>query len=167
MLKGRYHCDACNADLTDEIRIKCADCADFDLCLQCFSDGAEPNGFTHKNTHRYHVMEVLDFPLFAKDWAADEELQLVEAAEKLGLGNWDAIAEQIGTKTRDECEEHYLKTYLDSPHWPLPVDAPKFDVLEARKQLREIAAERAAQPFRKPIIKSNKVHPKCAQLINE
>jgi len=143
--------------LTDEIRIKCADCADFDLCLQCFGDGVEPSGFTHKNSHRYRVMEVLDFPIFAKDWAADEELLLVEAAEKLGLGNWDAIAEHIGTKTRDECEQHYNSVYLKSPLWPLPIESPQFDLLEARRQLRELAAERAAQPFRKPIIKHSKV----------
>ena len=38
-----------------------------------------------------------------------------------GLGNWGAIAEHIGTRTKQEVEEHYNAVYSNSPHWPLPV----------------------------------------------
>ncbi len=34
--EGLYHCDYCHKDLSSTLRIKCAVCKDFDLCLECF-----------------------------------------------------------------------------------------------------------------------------------
>ena len=65
--------------------------------------------------------DILDFPLFSEDWAADEELLLVEGLESFGLGNWEQIAEHIGTKNKLECERHYIEVYLNGPTWPIPV----------------------------------------------
>lgn len=31
------------------------------------------------------------------------------------------IAEHVGTRTKEEVEEHYNSIYVDSPNWPLPV----------------------------------------------
>ena len=31
------------------------------------------------------------------------------------------IAEHVGTRTKEEVEEHYNSIYVDSPDWPLPV----------------------------------------------
>ncbi|KAG1226030.1 hypothetical protein G6F68_019815 [Rhizopus microsporus] len=44
-----------------------------------------------------------------EDWDADEELLLIEAAEKMGIGNWQAIADYVGTKNKADCEQHYLE----------------------------------------------------------
>lgn len=49
-----YHCNYCNKDITGRIRIKCAVCSDFDLCIECFSVGAEVH--PHKSNHPYRVM---------------------------------------------------------------------------------------------------------------
>ena len=49
------------------------------------------------------------------------ELLLVDGISQNGIGNWEAIAEHIGTRTKEEVEDHYKSVYLDSPHWPLPV----------------------------------------------
>jgi hypothetical protein len=49
-----YHCNYCKKDISGSVRIKCAECADFDLCLECFSVGAEST--PHKNDHKYRVM---------------------------------------------------------------------------------------------------------------
>jgi len=49
------------------------------------------------------------------------ELLLLEAVSLQGLGNWQAIAEHIGTRTKDEVEDHYKSVYVNSPNWPLPV----------------------------------------------
>lgn len=38
-----------------------------------------------------------------------------------GLGNWAAVAEHIGTRTKEEVEQHYKSVYIDSPDFPLPV----------------------------------------------
>uniref|UniRef100_A0A2P2M3N8 Transcriptional adapter ADA2b isoform X2 n=1 Tax=Rhizophora mucronata TaxID=61149 RepID=A0A2P2M3N8_RHIMU len=56
--EGKYHCNYCNKDITGKIRIKCAICPDFDLCIECFSVGAEVT--PHKCNHPYRVM-VSDF----------------------------------------------------------------------------------------------------------
>ena len=49
------------------------------------------------------------------------ELLLLEGVSLQGLGNWQAIAEHIGTRTKDEVEDHYKSVYINSPSWPLPV----------------------------------------------
>jgi hypothetical protein len=56
----KYHCDACETDLSDLVRIKCAQCDDFDLCAECFAQGVELNG--HRCDHPYRV--VVCFPAF-------------------------------------------------------------------------------------------------------
>jgi len=79
--------------------------------VNCFAEGAEFN--QHKCTHDYHVINKLNFPLFVADWTAEEELLLFEGLENFGFGNWDNIAEHIGTKkTKEEVEKHYNDFYL-------------------------------------------------------
>lgn len=39
-----------------------------------------------------------------------------------GLGNWADIAEYIGSRTKEECEKHYMEVYVNSESWPLPVN---------------------------------------------
>ena len=74
-----YHCNYCHRDISNEVRVKCADCADFDLCLDCFSVGAEVS--PHQNAHRYRVIDDLSFPVLHPDWGADEELLLLEGVD--------------------------------------------------------------------------------------
>lgn len=49
-----YHCNYCHKDISGTIRIKCAKCPDYDLCVECFSVGAET--YPHKCNHPYRVM---------------------------------------------------------------------------------------------------------------
>ncbi|KAJ3161878.1 Transcriptional adapter ada2 [Geranomyces variabilis] len=115
-----YHCNGCSKDITNLVRIRCAECADFDLCVTCFSAGVEPSNTSHRNTHSYRVMEMLDFEIFDDGWGADEELKLVTAIEHYGLGNWEQVAEQVGSKNRVECAEHYHRAYINSDSFPIP-----------------------------------------------
>jgi hypothetical protein len=48
------------------------------------------------------------------------ELLLIEGISQEGLGNWQMIAEHIGTRTKEDVEEHYNSVYVDSRDWPLP-----------------------------------------------
>uniref|UniRef100_A0A6A7G625 Transcriptional adapter ADA2 isoform X1 n=1 Tax=Hirondellea gigas TaxID=1518452 RepID=A0A6A7G625_9CRUS len=123
---AHYHCDYCREDITSEVRIKCADCKDFDLCVNCFSMGVSVP--PHENSHRYRVMEHVTGSIFDKDWGADEELLLLEGIEMFGLGNWADVADHVGTKTKMRCENHFTKDYLESRTAPLPIavlDEPK------------------------------------------
>ncbi|KEH22976.1 putative transcription factor MYB/SANT family [Medicago truncatula] len=113
-----YHCNYCNFDITGKIRIKCVVCSDFDLCVECFSVGAELT--PHKSNHAYRVMDNLSFPLICPDWNADEEILLLEGLEMYGMNNWAEVAEHVGTKNKEACTEHYRIVYLDSPCFPLP-----------------------------------------------
>lgn len=51
----RFHCDFCERDISRKIRIKCAECTDFDLCVQCFAAGVESQD--HKKTHKYRTIK--------------------------------------------------------------------------------------------------------------
>ncbi|KFK26542.1 hypothetical protein AALP_AA8G262500 [Arabis alpina] len=115
---GKYNCDYCQKDITGKIRIKCAVCPDFDLCVECMSVGAEIT--PHKSDHPYRVMGNLTFPLICPDWSADDEMLLLEGLEIYGLGNWAEVAEHVGTKTKEQCLDHYRNIYLNSPFFPLP-----------------------------------------------
>ncbi|KAF8253055.1 transcriptional adaptor 2 [Wilcoxina mikolae CBS 423.85] len=118
----RYHCDACNGDITFTVRIRCAHaaCVEYDLCVPCFTSGAETG--SHKcATHPYHVIEQNSYPIFTEDWGADEELLLLQGAEMYGLGSWADIADHIGgARDKDEVRDHYLNTYIYSSKFPLP-----------------------------------------------
>ncbi|KAM7525300.1 hypothetical protein LguiA_015202 [Lonicera macranthoides] len=116
--KALYHCNYCNKDISGKIRIKCAVCSDFDLCIECFSVGAEVK--PHKSNHLYRVMDNLSFPLICPDWNADEEMLLLEAMEMYGMGNWTEIGDHVGTKSKEVCIAHYTTAYMNSPYFPLP-----------------------------------------------
>ncbi|XP_011085400.1 transcriptional adapter ADA2 isoform X1 [Sesamum indicum] len=116
--KALYHCNYCNKDISGKIRIKCVVCSDFDLCVECFSVGAEVH--PHKSNHPYRVMDNLAFPLICPDWNADEEMLLLEGIEMYGFGNWNEVAEHVGTKSKSQCIDHYDKIYMKSPCFPLP-----------------------------------------------
>jgi hypothetical protein len=55
------------------------------------------------------------------EWGADEELLFIDGLAACGMGNWAGVAEHVGTKTKEECEAHYLKVYVNSSQWPKPV----------------------------------------------
>lgn len=150
----KYHCDACSNDVTNTVRIRCndKDCEDFDLCVTCFSSGAEP--MKHKTSHPYRIVKPHNFPIFSEDWDADEELLLIEAAEKNGMGNWQAIADYVGTKDKFECEQHYLDVYVSSPNWPMPRMDLKFDDI-SEEECRERKRQRLQQS--RGLIPKNKV----------
>ncbi|CAO2842415.1 unnamed protein product [Amaranthus hypochondriacus] len=116
--KALYHCNYCNKDITGRIRIKCAMCSDFDLCVECFSVGVDLK--PHESNHDYRVMDSLSFPLISSDWNADEEILLLEGLGMYGLGNWAEVAEHVGTKNKEQCINHYTNVYLNSPHFPRP-----------------------------------------------
>eukprot|EP00184_Porphyridium_aerugineum_P003529 CAMPEP_0184707600 /NCGR_PEP_ID=MMETSP0313-20130426/37352_1 /TAXON_ID=2792 /ORGANISM="Porphyridium aerugineum, Strain SAG 1380-2" /LENGTH=630 /DNA_ID=CAMNT_0027169179 /DNA_START=44 /DNA_END=1934 /DNA_ORIENTATION=- len=115
---GRFHCNYCSRDLSQTVRIRCAECTDFDLCLDCFSVGATLH--PHKSTHAYRIVEVVTADAFAENWGADEEERLLEGLELFGVGNWEGVSKLIGTKDATATEMHFLLTYLMSPLAPIP-----------------------------------------------
>ncbi|RDB25100.1 Transcriptional adapter 2 [Hypsizygus marmoreus] len=152
----QYQCDACACDLTHTIRIKCADpvCQPdegVDICPPCFCAGKEFG--KHKRGHAYRVIEINSYPIFTEDWGADEELLLLTGIASQGIGNWKKIAEHVGTRTKEEVEQHYNAVYVDSPDWPLPKMDLEFDIdpeeFQERKRRRISTMSAMAPPLPK------------------
>ena len=102
------------------------------------------------------MIEQNSIPIFDKDWGADEELLLLEGAERYGLGSWADISEHIGGyRSKEEVRDHYINTYVNSSHFPLPEladpqdtrlfeEIPK-DQFQARKKARIEERKEAAK----------------------
>jgi len=76
------------------------------ICLRCFAQGKEKRDF--KRGQQYRIIHSLNFEVFSKGWTAQEELLLLEGLQSSGFGNWTDIAKQIISKTKEDCELHYL-----------------------------------------------------------
>jgi hypothetical protein len=73
---SKVNCKYCLRDITRSFTVECAECENFFLCGDCFSSGVEI--FSHKNNHKYKILDCLEIPLFVKDWTVNEELSLLE-----------------------------------------------------------------------------------------
>ncbi|XP_063958027.1 transcriptional adapter 2-beta-like [Lytechinus pictus] len=109
----RLYCNYCQEELKS-FSVKCCDCSDaetFDLCLQCFRAGAEIG--THKRDHGYQIMDNSLFPSGGRsNWSTTEENSLLDAIESFGFGNWDGVGNHVGSKTKEECSDHYNTFYV-------------------------------------------------------
>ncbi|GAA5836004.1 hypothetical protein JCM11251_006624 [Rhodosporidiobolus azoricus] len=168
-------CDACSADITHTVHVRCAErvgaddghegtltCPDFDLCVDCFLHGKSLG--PHRPTHAYRIISSHSFPIFTRDWGADEELALIEGAQIYGLGNWADIADHIGGRTKEECAEHYRQIYLESEDYPLPAQEPisstDVDSFSSRKaaRLQELQSRPIPLPPPKPLASAPTCH---------
>ncbi|XP_058020171.1 transcriptional adapter 2-alpha isoform X2 [Ahaetulla prasina] len=106
-------CRGCSSYLAEPY-IKCAECSPppFLLCLQCFTRGFEYK--KHQSDHSYEIM-TSNFPVLDPTWTAQEEMALLEAVMDCGFGNWQDVANQMSTKTKEECEKHYMKHFINNP----------------------------------------------------
>ncbi|XP_074641320.1 transcriptional adapter 2-alpha-like [Tubulanus polymorphus] len=110
-------CPGCGIILKEPY-IKCAECVkSLSICLRCFARGIEVR--KHKSYHKFEVIKN-DFSLFEEKWTAGEELHLLDAISECGIGNWQDVASQLQTKTKEECERHYNMYYIHNAKPPLP-----------------------------------------------
>ncbi|KAL7301548.1 hypothetical protein TKK_0005980 [Trichogramma kaykai] len=111
-LYAKYSCTYCQEDISG-LRVKCVECPDFDLCLQCFSAAAEIG--QHKNDHSYRFMDSGTICIFNDkgNWTAMEHLRLLDAIEQYGYGNWEDISKHIETRSPQEAKEEYIARYLE------------------------------------------------------
>lgn len=104
-------CQHCQEDAS-VIHIKCVECQNTTICLQCFSRGSEFN--THLNGHSYTVVNKGMFTLIDQTWSASEEKTLLDTIEQFGIGNWDDSGQNLERRTAKEIEEHYMNCYIES-----------------------------------------------------
>ncbi|CAD6993270.1 transcriptional adapter 2B isoform X2 [Ceratitis capitata] len=110
----KYYCTYCQDDISG-IRVHCAECENFDLCLQCFASGAEIGA--HQNNHAYQFMDtgtaILSVFRGKGAWTAREEIRLLDAIEQYGFGNWEDISKHIETKSAEDAKEEYVKRFVN------------------------------------------------------
>lgn len=86
---GKKYCVNCLADVTN-LRLRCTDCPDIELCPECFSAGAEIGN--HRRWHGYQQVDGGLFSLWGPEaeggWSGREEQSLLDAIEQYGFGNW-------------------------------------------------------------------------------
>ncbi|EDW15325.1 transcriptional adapter 2A isoform X1 [Drosophila mojavensis] len=108
---GSTLCAMCRCCLAEPY-IKCAECLDVLICLQCFSRGREIG--SHRNSHAYIIVRD-DIQVFANDsgWVARDERALLQALHTNGYGNWDAIANALERRfSPEEVRRHYHDCYF-------------------------------------------------------
>ncbi|XP_023179717.1 transcriptional adapter 2B isoform X2 [Drosophila hydei] len=110
----KYNCTNCQDDIQG-IRVHCAECENFDLCLQCFATGAEIGA--HQNSHAYQFMDtgtaILSVFRGKGAWTAREEIRLLDAIEQYGFGNWEDISKHIETKSAEDAKEEYVNKFVN------------------------------------------------------
>ena len=120
--RSLYSCSYCGRDTSYSVRVKCAECPDYDSCVPCFAVGAALH--PHSPGHAYRVIDDLSFPLYDPAWGADEELLLLEAISAHGVGAWRAVADHVGAKDAASCQAHWEAVYAASPCFPEPSPLP-------------------------------------------
>uniref|UniRef100_A0A3Q2D163 Transcriptional adapter n=1 Tax=Cyprinodon variegatus TaxID=28743 RepID=A0A3Q2D163_CYPVA len=111
---GKKYCVNCLADVTN-LRLRCTDCPDIELCPECFSAGAEIGN--HRRWHGYQQVDGGLFSLWGPEaeggWTSREEQSLLDAIEQYGFGNWEDMAAHVGpSRTPQEVMEHYVTMYI-------------------------------------------------------
>ena len=76
-------CKICQKDITNNIKFYCNICENYVFCINCFLLSK------HDNTHSYHILDNLNFPLYTDDWSINEEHKLLSNIAKCGLNNWE------------------------------------------------------------------------------
>ncbi|XP_018567590.1 transcriptional adapter 2B [Anoplophora glabripennis] len=111
-LFAKVSCTYCQEEING-VRVQCCVCPDFDICLQCFSVGAEIG--THRNDHSYKFVDHCAVSIFGGRgaWTGKEQLQLLDAVELYGFGNWELVSQHVETRTPEEVKEEYIARYLD------------------------------------------------------
>ncbi|KAL4660938.1 transcriptional adapter 2-beta [Arapaima gigas] len=111
---GKKYCVNCLADVTN-LRLRCTDCQDIELCPECFSAGAEIGN--HRRWHGYQQVDGGRFTLWGPEaeggWTSREEQLLLDAIEQYGFGNWEDMAAHVGAaRTPQEVMDHYVTMYI-------------------------------------------------------
>lgn len=113
----------------------------FIYCIECFRHGVEK--FNHKNTHKYMLIDKMDYPVFESDWTLFDELQFWGGLEKCGIDNWHVLSEYLSNvKTIEDLFTHFYTFYYD----PLAMG----DGLCERSKIEMTNEVAVDQPIRRP-----------------
>ncbi|KAF8599176.1 SWIRM-domain-containing protein [Ceratobasidium sp. AG-I] len=116
-LRISYACDTCGADCT-ALRFHSLTRKNFELCPSCYADARFPSTMLSGDFVRL-TADAVGGPATGTGegapWTDQETLRLLEAIEAHD-DDWGAVADQVGTRTRDQCIQHFLQLPIEDPY---------------------------------------------------
>lgn len=116
-LRISYACDTCGADCT-ALRFHSLTRKNFELCPSCYADARFPSTMLSGDFVRL-TADSIGGPATgtgeSAPWSDQETLRLLEAIE-MHDDDWGAVADQVGTRTRDQCIQHFLQLPIEDPY---------------------------------------------------
>ncbi|KAI8100133.1 uncharacterized protein BX664DRAFT_290695 [Halteromyces radiatus] len=117
-----WFCITCGAECTKE-RYHSLKTRNMDLCPVCYQQGRFPATMFSSDFIKYSTSSISD------TWSDQETLLLLEGIE-LYDDDWNAIAEHVGTRTREQCLSHFLQLPIEEPYRS---DQPSSDAIEHKR----------------------------------
>lgn len=84
-----------------------------DVCESCYVDGKFPANLFSGDFIRMAKVEAKENG--QEPWSDQESLLLLEGLE-MHPSDWTAVAQHVGTRTRDECILHFLRLPIEDPY---------------------------------------------------
>ncbi|KXS12659.1 SWIRM-domain-containing protein [Gonapodya prolifera JEL478] len=107
--RPKVSCSTCAVDCSSQ-RYHCMKQANMDLCTSCFYEGRFPSSLFSGDFIRIEDSSSST----VENWTDQEELLLLEGLE-MYEDNWDAVAEHVGTRTREECVLKFVNLPIEDP----------------------------------------------------
>ncbi|KAK9453163.1 SWIRM domain-containing protein [Dipodascopsis uninucleata] len=112
-VKKTYNCFTCGNDCT-RVRYHSMKNKQYDLCANCFLENRFP---ASSQTSDFVKFEDTSYLAADRDreWTDQETLLLLEGLE-LFDEDWNAIADHVGTRTREQCVLKFLQLPIEDPY---------------------------------------------------
>ncbi|GAB1526186.1 SWI/SNF and RSC complex subunit Ssr2 [Rhizoctonia solani] len=112
--KVTYACDTCGTDCTS-LRYHSLTRKNYELCPSCYTDARFPSTMLSGDFVRLSGDPVAPAHGTDQPWTDQETLRLLEAIE-MHDDDWGAVADQVGTRTREQCIQHFLQLPIEDPY---------------------------------------------------
>ncbi|KAL1916041.1 uncharacterized protein VTP21DRAFT_6045 [Calcarisporiella thermophila] len=111
---AHHYCFTCGTDCS-RVRFHSTKVKSLDLCPNCFNDGRFPS--TMSSGDFVKLEEMAYKHATTDEWSDKETLLLLEGLEMYD-DDWNAVAEHVGTRTREQCILHFLQLPIEDPYIP-------------------------------------------------
>ncbi|KAH6580025.1 hypothetical protein BASA60_003029 [Batrachochytrium salamandrivorans] len=102
-----FICNICDAGCI-RMRYECVKFSGLTICGECFVSGRYPSIFSSKDFVRKHGPIVKQAVSTQTPWSDDQVVKLLDSIDRYGF-EWDAISDDMETKTPMECIEFFLQ----------------------------------------------------------
>ncbi|UJR17921.1 hypothetical protein I4U23_004820 [Adineta vaga] len=110
MTKYDYRC--IRPSSLEIVCLKCSPSRSIKICIKCSITVNQLR--EHSKQHPLSTYKLNDIPLDNNrnsEWLCNDEMNLIEAIETCGLGNWIDIASKL-SRTSSDCQTHFEEMYL-------------------------------------------------------